>query len=239
MRNILHYLLNKSLIQYVYFKIISAKRLLSKNKIYSLINNYRHYDEKSIKELYKYANKRLVETKSYFNLSKYDIGKYTYGNPTVSWADYGNAKLKIGKFCSIAPDVKIFLAGEHRTDSISTYPFDYMFVDGKYLKKFRGDKGDVIIRNDVWIGEGVLIMSGVKIGDGAIIAAHAVVVNDVAPYAIVGGVPAKVIRMRFNEEIVKALLRISWWDWPIDIINRELKSLCDADINNFILRYDK
>lgn len=168
------------------------------------------------------------------SLRGFDIGQWTYGVPDCRYQSYGTATLKIGKFCSIAPDVRIFLAGEHQTDCVTTYPFSHMFSSGRVLPQKNGSKGAVVIGNDVWIGDGVLILSGVKIGDGAVIAARAVVSQDVTPYSIVGGVPAKLIRMRFNPEVVTALLRISWWDWPLEKINREINALSSNDVAAFI-----
>lgn len=113
--------------------------------------------------------------------------------------------LKIGSYCSIAEGVRFLLAGEHQLHSISTYPFKVKVFGEAYEA---GSKGDIIVRDDVWIGQSAVICSGVTIGQGAVVAAGAVVTKDVAPYAIVGGNPAKLIRYRFSEELCRQLLRI-------------------------------
>jgi len=162
------------------------------------------------------------------------VGKYTYGhaNITASWPDM--ATLKIGKFCSIAIRCSIFLGGNHRTDRITTYPFGTIYTN--VFSKFDGKghpstKGNVIIGNDVWIGAHVSIMSGITIGDGAVIAAHSHVVKDVDPYSIVGGNPAKHIKYRFSEEQRKKLLELKWWDFEEEIINEISPILCSGDLN--------
>ena len=140
------------------------------------------------------------------------IGEFTYGTPTVRKYDK-KTMLTIGKFCSIADNLQIVLGGEHNTDRISTYPFDIM-IEGREAMS----KGDIVIGNDVWIGKNVMILSGVTIGDGAVIGAGAVVARDVLPYAIVGGVPAKMIRFRLPAGDCAKLQEIKWWDWPLDMI---------------------
>ena len=190
-----------------------------------------------MEQLRRYASPLLGETRRVSQLKLHDIGAWTYGSPDCRYQSFGTAKLKIGKFCSIAPDVRIFLAGEHPTTTVSTYPFAYMFKDGAALLRNNGSKGDVVIGNDVWIGDGALILSGVTIGDGAIIAARAVVTRDVSPYSITGGVPAKVIKMRFDPLTVERLLTIAWWDWPIEKINSELCSLTSDDLNGFLEKH--
>jgi acetyltransferase-like isoleucine patch superfamily enzyme len=228
-----------SIAQRIYHAAHLVKRLFSLRPLIRWVNIHQYYDAKSLQEMRRYASANLVETRSYPALSGYDIGAWTYGHPLCLYQSYGTATLKIGRYCSFAPDVKIFLAGEHRLDAVSTYPFDYMFADGKDIRRGSSAKGDVIIGNDVWLGDGALVLSGVRIGDGAVVAARAVVTKDVPPYAIVGGIPAKIIRMRFPPEIVTALLRIRWWDWPVEQINNELHALCDADVSSFVAAHDK
>lgn len=178
---------------------------------------------------------QLVSYEEFQNLiAVMQVGKYTYGhtNITASWPDM--ATLKIGKFCSIAIRCSIFLGGNHRTDRITTYPFGTIYND--IFPKFNGSghpatKGDVIIGNDVWIGAHVSIMSGIKIGDGAVIAAHSHVVKDVAPYSITGGNPAKHIKYRFTEDQIKKLLELKWWDFDEKIINEISPILCSGDLD--------
>ena len=128
-------------------------------------------------------------------------------------------RLVIGKFCSIACGAKfLFTSANHAQTSLSTYPFPIFFeewgLDVQNITTAWDNKGDIIIGNDVWIGYEAVILSGVTIGDGAIIGARAVVTKDVPPYTIAGGVPAKAIRKRFAEDTTSALLKIRWWDWP-------------------------
>lgn len=157
-----------------------------------------------------------------------EIGRYTYHNK-LSVIDHPDAKLTIGQFCSIAPDVKIFLGDEHRTDWITTYPFGTVHKDvfGERATGHPASKGDVVIGNDVWIGYGATIMSGVHIGDGAVIAARSHVVKSVSPYEVVGGNPAKHIKYRFDQEIIDLLLELKWWDKPESLIRAIIPMLTD------------
>lgn len=143
-------------------------------------------------------------------------------------------KLIIGKFCALARGVRFIMNGaNHKISGFSTFPF-YIFGNGwESVMPQSGDmpnKGDTLIGNDVWLGYDVLVMPGVKIGDGAIVAARSVVVNDVPAYSVVGGNPAKVIRQRFSEEVVNELLAIKWWEWPVEKITRNLAAIVGADI---------
>lgn len=139
-------------------------------------------------------------------------------------------KLTIGKFCSIACGAKfLFTSANHTMRSLSTYPFP-LFFEAWGLEKSRvtdawDNRGDIVVGNDVWIGYEAVILSGVTIGDGAIIGARAVVTRDVPPYTIVGGVPAKPIRPRFDPEATAALLELRWWDWPRERIRRNLPAI--------------
>jgi len=165
-----------------------------------------------------------------------EIGDFTYGNPTVlSWGE--GTKLEIGKFCSIANNVTIFLGGEHRSDWVSTYPFNVLLKSYSYIKGHPSSKGDVIICNDVWIGSGVLILSGVTIGDGAIIGANSVITKDVEPYSIVGGNPAKLIKYRFDKKTIKKLLEIKWWDKKLEEIAVVIPLLQSQNLSKIIKRY--
>ena len=162
------------------------------------------------------------------------VGEYTYGNPEIMhWGE--DAKLTIGKFCSIASQVVIFLGGEHRSDWISTYPFPAKELEREWpnasqIREHPATKGDVCIGNDVWIGYGAVILSGVRINDGAVIGAHTVVTRDVSPYTIVAGNPSREIGKRFNDEQIQELLRIKWWNWPIEKIRSNVRVLCSPRI---------
>ncbi len=164
------------------------------------------------------------------------VGKYSYGRPNINWNN-NDAELIIGNFCSIANGVNIYLGGNHRIDWITTYPFGH--IHKNIFNKFDGvghpsTKGNVVIGNDVWIGANSTIMSGIKIGDGSVIANNSHIVKDVEPYSIVGGNPAKHIRYRFTQEQIKELLDIQWWFWEDEKINELSQILCNNDIDDFI-----
>lgn len=143
-------------------------------------------------------------------------------------------KLVIGKFCALAHGVKFIMNGaNHKLSGFSTYPFQ-IFGNGWEQAMPRPEelpyKGDTVVGNDVWIGYESLIMPGVQVGDGVVVAARSVVVTDVPPYSVVGGNPARVIRQRFSAEVVEALLEIAWWDWSIEKITRNLPQIVSADL---------
>lgn len=144
-------------------------------------------------------------------------------------------KLIIGKFCSIACGAKfMFTSGNHSMKSLSNYTFPIFFdewgLDAKDICNAWDNKGDIVIGNDVWIGYDAVIMSGVNIGDGAIIGTRAVVTKDVSPYTVVGGVPAKPIRKRFDDETIEKLLALRWWDWSYEKIKRNIPAIRSGDI---------
>jgi virginiamycin A acetyltransferase len=147
-------------------------------------------------------------------------------------------RLIIGRFCAIAKDVKFIMNGaNHKISGFSTYPFSIFGNGWERIMPQPGDlpcKGDTVVGNDVWIGYDSLIMPGVKIGDGAIIASRSVVVSDVEPYAVVGGNPAKPIRMRFPPETIHALLEIKWWDWDAEKITRNLELITSASLDELL-----
>jgi len=163
----------------------------------------------------------------------FDIGDFTYGKPTLlAWKKDIDCCLKIGKFCSIADGVEIYLGGEHNSDWVSTYPFTAMF--GSNLNGTQKSKGDIVIGNDVWIGRGVTILSGVTIGDGAAIGARSVVAKDVLPYSVMVGNPAQRIKFRFTHNQIVQLLKIKWWDWEYEKIEEYIPLLESGDIDKFI-----
>ena len=145
-------------------------------------------------------------------------------------------RLVIGKFCSIACGAKfLFTSGNHSMRSLATYTFPVFFdewgLSGKDIASAWDNKGDIVLGSDVWIGYEAVILSGVHIGDGAIIGARAVVTKDVEPYTIVGGVPARPIRRRFDENTVERLLALRWWDWDTENLRTALPAIRSGDID--------
>lgn len=168
---------------------------------------------------------------------EYDIGIGTYGMPEILANGFGERReCRIGKYCSIAKDVTIYLGSEHRPDWATTYPFNVYWPEGRGITGHPLSKGDVTIGNDVWIATGALILSGVTIGDGAVIGARTVVTRDVPPYTIVAGNPAKPIRTRFDPATIDRFLALRWWDWPRDRIARALPDLMACDVGRFLDR---
>ncbi|GAB2024965.1 CatB-related O-acetyltransferase [Lactovum odontotermitis] len=148
-------------------------------------------------------------------------------------------RLVIGKFCSIACGARfIFTSANHTLKSLSTYPFpifaDEWQLDWEKVTEAWDNKGDIVVGNDVWIGYEAVIMSGVTIGDGAIVGTRAVVTHDVAPYSIVGGVPAKLIRKRFSDETVDRLLDLQWWDWPRERIMQNIDAIQSGELDRIV-----
>lgn len=181
-----------------------------------------------IKWKIKNKNKFTYAT-SFFDIENVKVGKYTYGGISVS-NDVKDAKLVIGNFCSIAENVHFMLGSEHALNRISTYPFQVYFMGAD---REAISKGDIIVKDDVWIGRNALIMSGVNIGQGAVIAAGDVVTKDVPPYAIVGGVPAKVIRYRFEEEIINELVNVDLDKFNVEFIRSNIDGLtCEVTKEN-------
>lgn len=179
------------------------------------------------------VNEGIKFTNQFSEYSTYEIGDWTYGSPKIlEWGEGSN--LKIGKFCSIAKEVTILLGGEHRTDWVTTYPFNKILVEAESFSGHPKSKGDVKIGNDVWIGRGALILSGVCIGDGAVIAAGSVITKNIDPYTVVGGNPQRIIKQRFSSSQIKQLMDISWWDWPIEKILQNLELLLNSDISIFL-----
>jgi len=174
------------------------------------------------------------------NLKGYEVGEYSYGSPKVyDWHD--GTKLKIGNFCSFATGVQILLSGEHHYEYISSFPFvcnpDFNInadptKETENIASYIKSKGDVTIGNDVWVGWNAMIMSGVTIGDGAVIGAGSVVTKDVEPYAIVGGTPARIIKKRFDDETIKRLLEIKWWNWDLQKIKENIYLLNSINVKD-------
>lgn len=145
-------------------------------------------------------------------------------------------RLVIGKFCAIAEGARFIMNGaNHAMSGFSTYPFNIFghgWEEGFDVASWeKENRGDTVIGNDVWIGMEAIVMPGVSIGDGAIVAAKSVVTHDVPPYAIVAGNAAKIVKTRFDNRTVERLVRLAWWDWPLDKINRNLNAIRGSDLN--------
>jgi acetyltransferase-like isoleucine patch superfamily enzyme len=199
----------------------------------------------------------LVRTQAYFrtrmDASDFEIGSPIHA-PCIHKESHVSVRLKIGAYCSINRDANIMLTeGTHCPETIGTCTSsvipaqgvdDFFLGENCYTldptespgKQYVHTRGDVTIGNDVWIGYRSLILSGVTIGDGAIVAAHAVVARDVPPYAIVVGNPARIVRYRFSPEIVERLLAVRWWDWPLEEISQAHHLIFSTRIEDF-LRY--
>lgn len=171
-------------------------------------------------------------------MSIVEFGKHSYNKVHIrlhKWDE--NTNVRIGSFCSISANCNLVLGGNHRTDWITTYPFGHL--PGSIVHTPPQSNGDIRIGNDVWIGINVTIMSGVQIGDGAVIAANSHVVKNVEPYSIVGGNPAKHIRYRFSKEDIDKLLALQWWNWSDELIARSTPILCSGKIDELVEFHSK
>jgi len=193
---------------------------------------------------YGHTKKATLYTKDRVKSPFLIVGDFTYGAPEIrEWGE--GSRLIIGKFCSIAEQVEIFLGGNHHMEFVSTYPFVVPILGQPFSKskllsvQHPVSKGDVIIGNDVWIGWGAKIFSGVTIGDGAVIGAYSVVTRNVAPYEIVAGNPLKTIRKRFDDDTIIALLDLKWWDWDVAMINDNLDLILSTNAKTLISNNDK
>lgn len=189
--------------------------------------------------------KRLCFLKNIIKNPNIIVGDYTYYDDfkdplnfeenVLYHFDFIGDRLIIGKFCSIASGVKFIMNGaNHNINSFTTYPFGAFakgWEAGIDSLKNLSTKGDTIVENDVWIGMGVTVMPGVKIGNGSIVATNSVVTKDVQPYSIVGGNPAKLIKKRFDDEIIKLLLEANWWDWNIEKITENIAILSGNELD--------
>jgi acetyltransferase-like isoleucine patch superfamily enzyme len=165
------------------------------------------------------------------------VGRHTYG---VTWRKVlfplKDAPLQVGAFCSVAGQVLFICSGQHPTDSATSFPIYSRLLKQPEPIANGGKPGGIAVGNDVWIGNGAMILPGIRIGDGAIVGAGSVVTKDVPPYAIVGGSPAGLIRYRFPEEIVAKLLAIHWWRWDDEKIKAEAAVLT-GPIEAFVERH--
>ncbi len=186
--------------------------------------------EKITRNPFKKKRKTMRERYS----SRYKIGRWSYGDLRVRGYGGQEGVFELGSFCSVGRSVQIFVGGEHRPDWVTTFPFSIVWKKHGHITGTPRTKGDVIIGNDVWIGAEALVMSGVRIGDGAVIGAGSVVTRDVPPYGVVAGNPARLIKMRFDEKTVGRLLKIRWWEWDDERIDRAIPLLLSDEIEAFL-----
>ena len=185
--------------------------------------------------------KRMCFLKNIITNPNIIIGDYTYYDDpddvnnfmknVLYHFDFIGDKLIIGKFCQIATNVRFIMnGGNHTLTGFSTFPFAAFGNEWSDVPLKSESKGDTFIGNDVWIGNSATIMPGIHIGDGAIIASSSVVTKNVEPYSIVGGNPAKLIRHRFDEKTIQALLKLQWWDWDFEKITRHAKAIATGKL---------
>ena len=182
---------------------------------------------------------RVVFLKAVVTSEKIEVGDYTYyddpGDPTA-WEQqnvlyaYGPERLVIGSYCALAEGSRFVMAGaNHAMLGPSTFPFGIFggtWADTTMdLVMSAPSRGDTVVGHDVWLGYRTVVMPGVTIGHGAVVAAGSVVVGDIPPYAIAGGNPARVIRMRYDEDDVQRLLRAAWWDWPVEVVTEHARTI--------------
>lgn len=186
---------------------------------------------------------RLAFLKNIITRPNIEVGDYTYYDDPAGAQrfeehnvlyhfEFEGDRLIIGKFCSIAAETRFIMnGGNHPTDWLTTYPFP-IFGHGweAAMPDAWPTKGNTVVGNDVWFGYGCVIMPGVTIGDGAIVATMSVVTKDVPAYAIVGGNPASIIRHRFDEETIRRLLAVRWWDWDPAKITRNVSAICAGNV---------
>jgi chloramphenicol O-acetyltransferase type B len=169
---------------------------------------------------------------------EFSIGTGSYGDIVLKRFGDGGS-LEIGKYCSFAQEVHILLGGNHRVDWVTTFPFSELDPIAMHIQGHPQNKGPVTIGNDVWIGYRSTILSGVTIASGAVVAACSVVTKSVPAYAVVAGVPARIVGYRFDQHTREALLDIAWWDWPPEQIQKAIPQLLSPNIDEFIALYGK
>ncbi|GAA0590923.1 CatB-related O-acetyltransferase [Kutzneria viridogrisea] len=187
---------------------------------------------------------RLVLLKPLITSELIEVGEYSYYDDPEHATEfetrnvlyhYGPDKLRIGRFCALGAGTRFIMNGaNHRMDGPSTFPFPIM--GGSWAEHFDlitglPGRGDTVVGNDVWFGNSVTVMPGVRIGNGAIVATGSVVVQDVPDYAIVGGNPAKVVRSRYPEAEVARLLELAWWDWPAEHITEHVRTIMSGTVD--------
>lgn len=224
------FIVNMNIIQDDIFSVL--KMFVPEEKIWSYKGFMDHY----LDEERRMMCLREKIRRKYPQVSQCECGDFSYG-PFEVWKDRSRKeKLTIGKFCSFAENVLFLLGVEHRPDYCTTYPF------GNLMNEFLvGDctwsKGDIVVGNDVWVGIGARILSGVTIGDGCVIGAGAIVAKSIPPYSIVVGNPGRIVKKRFDEETIEKLLLMKWWNWNYKDIYHAIPLLLSTDIDGLFSYY--
>jgi len=185
------------------------------------------------------GQERVVFLKPLVRNPQIQVGEYTYYDDPDAALEferdaflygYGPERLIIGRYCAIASGVRFIMSGANHADlGPSTFPFG--IFGGIWAERTMDlvmsaeSRGDTVVGNDVWLGYRALVMPGVAIGDGAVVAAASVLTSDVPPYAIVGGNPARVLRRRFEDDEIERLLRAAWWDWPVELVTEHARAI--------------
>ncbi|MEV0359591.1 CatB-related O-acetyltransferase [Nocardia sp. NPDC050697] len=190
---------------------------------------------------------RVVLLKPLVTSPLIEVGEYSYyddpGTPTAFETanvlyHYGPEKLVIGKFCALATGVRFIMNGaNHRMDGVSTFPFPTLggsWAEHIDLLTELPNRGDTVLGNDVWLGYGVTVMPGVRIGHGAIVAAGSVVTRDIPDYAVAGGNPARVLRKRYTDNDIARLLAVAWWDWPVEHLSAQVRVLMSGSVDDLV-----
>jgi len=167
------------------------------------------------------------------------LGLYTYGTIKVQSIRYpdgsvGAGSVEVGKYCSLAEEIWAMFYQDHRVDWVTTFPFPELWNIPVRGGIDRTDPETIIIGNDVWIGAHVTLLSGAKIGDGAVIGAYSVVAGKIDPYGIAVGNPARIVKKRFSDDEISQLLEIRWWDWPREKIIKYVDFICNPNVGEFI-----
>jgi len=197
--------------------------------IYEFINIRKNVALTKLKLLWRDKNRHNFTTvgntkeDNNFPIEKVRVGKYSYGSLKVISYGSDDECLSIGNFCSIANGVKFILGGEHNLKTFSTYPFKRIMIDNKYNETF--SKGSIVLEDDVWVGTDTIILSGIKLGKGTVVAAGSVVIKSTEPYSIIGGNPAKLIRKRFDEEIIERLLTINFDLFSEEFVRKNINTI--------------
>lgn len=210
-----------------------SRRLPSRWQARLRARRQRYWAQRNLQDIAAWRREMLIAPR----LPEYSVGPHTEGYvrviPNFSKGVPGilaeSNTLTIGDYCSLADGVTMVLGQEHATDWLTTYAFWIFCEEGECLRGHSQTQGDITIGNDVWIGRDTLVLSGTRIGDGAVIRPGSVVRGEIPPYAIAEGNPCRVTSYRFEQDQVRALLELRWWDWPYEVVVQAMPILCSGD----------